>query len=87
MNLVKVRFLKYGLPSGREYTYRAEIPLMVGDLVELPHARPAMEDIPYSQGVVTQINVPESEIETFKDRIKTIIGKVETKEELPYEQR
>lgn len=83
MDLVKVRFLKLGTPAGREYTYRTEIPLKVGDIVELPHSRPVMEDIPYSQGVVTQIDVPESEIEAFKDRVKTIIGKVEkeTKEE------
>lgn len=74
--LIKVKFLKYGIPSGREYTYISEIPVEVGDNVELPHAVPTMECIPYSQGVVTQINVPESEIEAFKDRVKTIIGKV-----------
>lgn len=77
MKLVKVKFLKLGIPSGREYTYWSEIPVEVGDIVELPHARPVMEDIPYSQGVITQINVPEAEIEAFKDRVKTIISKVD----------
>lgn len=77
MNLVKVRFLKYGIPSGREYTYETTVPLLVGDVVELPHARPTMEIIPRSQGVVTKINIPEAEIETFKDRVKAIVGKVE----------
>jgi len=77
MRLVKVKFLKLGTPSGREYTYRSEIPVAVGDIVELPHATPVMGDVPYSQGIVTQIDVPESEIEAFKDRVKTIIGLVE----------
>lgn len=81
MSLVKVKFLKMGEPSGREYTYRSEIPVSVGEKVELPHATPTMLDIPYSQGVVTQIDVPEAEIEAFKDKVKSIIGKVEQKEE------
>lgn len=84
MKLVKVKFLKLGVPSGREYTYWSENPVEVGDTVELPHARPVIEDIPYSQGIVTQIDVPEIEIEAFKDRVKTIIGKV-TKEEEKHE--
>lgn len=31
-------------------------------------------------GVVIEINVPELEVEAFKDKLKTIIGKIETKE-------
>lgn len=87
MYLIKVRFLNYGVPSGREYTYRSDTLVKVGDIVELPHARPVTASTPYSQGVVTQINVPESEIKAFKDRVKTIIGKIddETKEELANE--
>ncbi len=85
MSLIKVKFLKMGEPSGREYTYRSEIPVEVGDTVELPHAVPVMGDVPYSQGVVTQIYVPESEIEAFKDRVKTIIGKVNKAHEINVE--
>jgi hypothetical protein len=80
MNLIKVKFLKMGEPFGRDYTYRTEIPVSVGDTVELPHAKPTILDLPYSRGIVTQINVPEVEIEAFRDKVKTIIGKVELKE-------
>jgi hypothetical protein len=80
MSLIKVKFLKMGEPSGREYTYRCDIPVSVGDKVKLPHATPTLIDIPYSQGIVTQIDVPEAEIEAFKDKVKAIIGKVEQKE-------
>jgi hypothetical protein len=82
MSLIKVKFLKTGEPSGREYTYRSEVPVEVGDKVELPHAKPVMEIVPYSQGIVTQIDVSEAEIEAFKDKVKTIIGKVEQEETL-----
>jgi hypothetical protein len=71
MNLIKARFLRYGEPSGREYTYISNIPVKVGDLVQLNER---------GQGIVTEIDVPESEVERFKDRLKTIIGKVEVKE-------
>ena len=71
MNLIKARFLRYGEPSGREYTYISNIPVKVGDLVQLNER---------GQGIVTEIDVPESGVERFKDRLKTIIGKVEVKE-------
>lgn len=80
MSLIKVKFLKMGEPSGREYTYRSEVPVAIGDIVELPQAKPVMEVVPYSQGVVTQIDVPETEIEAFKDKVKTIVSKLEQKE-------
>lgn len=85
MNLIKVKFLKMGEPSGREYTYRTEIPVSVGDTVELPHAKPTILELPYSRGVVTQINVPEAETEAFKDKVKTIIGKVDLREDITNE--
>ncbi|HBI71650.1 MAG TPA: hypothetical protein DEG06_05165 [Lachnospiraceae bacterium] len=71
MNLIKARFLRYGEPSGREYTYISNVPVKVGDLVQLNER---------GQGIVTEINVPESEVESFRDRLKSIIGKVEVKE-------
>ena len=82
MSLIKVRFLKMGEPSGRAYTYRSEVPVDIGDKVELPHATPTLIEIPYSQGIVTQIDVPEAEIEAFKDKVKTIIGKVAGEEDV-----
>lgn len=81
MHLVKVKFLRFGEPHGREYTYKTEIPVEMGDIVELPHARPVLENVPYSQGVITQIDVHESEVEAFKDKVKTIIGKIKREEE------
>lgn len=77
MNLVKVKFLRDGIPSGREYTYRSEIDLQTGDTVELPHPKPVPDGTPYNRGTVTAVNVPETEIEAFKDKVKAIISKIE----------
>lgn len=63
--LIKVMFIKNGSPSGREYTYRANIPIVIGDTVELPSN---------GTGIVTEVDVPESEVETYADKIKDIIG-------------
>jgi hypothetical protein len=77
-NIIKLKFLRYGEPAGREYTYFTPAPVKVDDLVELEGKQGIV------QGVVTAINVPEEEIAPFKDRPKTIIGKMpqETKAEL-----
>lgn len=69
-NVIKLKFIKDGKPAGREYTYYTNTVVEVGDTVEVDGKQGV------SQGVVTQINVPESEIEPFKDKAKTIIGKV-----------
>ena len=71
MKLIKAQFLnREGLPHGRHYTYIAgEHDVKVGDLVQLN----ADGDV----GVVTEINVPEEEVEAFKDRLKPIICKLE----------
>ena len=76
-NIIKLRFIRSGEPSGREYTYYTpvEVEVAVGDTVEME----AREGI--AKGMVTQINVPEEEIAPFKDRAKTIIGKAQIKEE------
>ena len=68
---IKVKFLKNGEPHGREYTYKATFPVRVGQEVLFPGG---------GNGVVTEINVPEKEVESFKDRIKEIEGAVEEKE-------
>jgi hypothetical protein len=62
MNIVKV---KYG-GEGREYSYFSEDPLALGDVVQVP-VRDRM-----TKATVTAVDVPESEIEAFKDKVKTI---------------
>lgn len=68
---IKVKFLKNGEPHGREYTYKATFPVHVGQEVILPGG---------GNGIVTEIDVPEEEVESFKDKIKEIEGAVEEKE-------
>ena len=65
---IKVKFLKNGEPHGREYTYKAAFPVRVGQEVLLPGG---------GNGVVTEINVTEEEVERFKDKIKEIESMVE----------
>lgn len=65
---IKVKFLKNGEPHGREYTYKAAFPVRVGQEVIL---------LGGGNGVVTEINVPEEEVESFKDRIKEVESVVE----------
>ena len=68
-NVIKLRFERKGEPSGREYTYFTNVDVAVGDLVDIDGRRGL------SQGIVTAIDVPEKEIEPFKDFAKTILGK------------
>lgn len=63
--LIKVMFIKNGSPSGREYTYRSKISVVTGDMVELPSN---------GTGIVTEVDVPESEVESYVGKIKDIIG-------------
>ena len=65
---MKVRFLKNDEPHGREYTYKATFPVRVGQEVIFPGG---------GNGVVTEIDVPEEEVEIFKDKIKEIESVVE----------
>ena len=74
-NVIKLQFLKLGQPAGREYTYFSNTDVAVGDLVEVEGKQGI------SQGVVSQIDVPEAEIAPFRDRAKTIIGKAAPREE------
>lgn len=68
---IKVKFLKNGEPHGREYTYKAAFSVRVGQEVILPGG---------GNGAVTEINVPEEELERFKDKIKEIESVVEESE-------
>lgn len=70
---IKVKFLKNGEPHGREYTYKATFPVEVGQEVLLPGG---------GNGIVTEINVPEKDVESFKDKIKEIESVVEESNEV-----
>lgn len=75
MNLVKLRFLRDGKPQGREYSYISKEKVEVGDIVVVRESdRPGAEA---PKGVITMINVPEAEVEKFKDKLKAIVGKAE----------
>mgnify|MGYP006903530863 CR=1 FL=1 len=65
--LIKVRFLKDGSPAGREYTYESDSNVRAGDEISVRGAT----------AVVTEINVPEEEVASYRDKIKKIDGKVE----------
>ena len=60
---VKVKFIKNGEPRGREYTYKSTFPVRVGHEVLLPGG---------GNGVVTEINVSDEDVESFKDKIKEV---------------
>ena len=65
--LIKVQFLKGDKPSGRAYAYRSDIPVKVGDKVQINSS---------AKGIVTEVDVPEEEIATFTDKVKSIVGLV-----------
>ena len=69
LNIIKARFLRDGEPYGREYSYLTQQPVAVGDIVQAETQR-GVADL-----VVTALNVPEEEVEAFKDKLKYIIGK------------
>lgn len=75
--IIKARFLRDGEPMGREYTYLSKEQVEVGTKVTADTQRGEADLI------VTAIDVPESECEAFKDRLKYINGpkKEETAEE------
>lgn len=73
MNLVKLRFLRGGEPQGREYTYISKSKVEVGDVVIVREPDRIGAEAP--KGVITMVNVPETEVESFKDKLKAIVGK------------
>ena len=76
-NIIKCRFLdKDGEPRGREYSYKTEIPVEVGQIVDVPAPRQSDADseLKTKSVIVSQINVPEDEIATFADKVKTVVG-------------
>jgi hypothetical protein len=80
-NVIKVKFLRGGKPSGRAYTYYTPEEVAVGDIVEL-NSRNGI-----AQGIVTEVDVPEEEIQAFGDGAKSILGKhvdEELDDDLPF---
>lgn len=75
MNLVKLRFLRGGEPQGREYAYISRAKVEVGDVVVV--RRPDREEAEAPKGVITMVDVPEAEVESFRDKLKEIVGKAE----------
>ncbi|WP_312694080.1 hypothetical protein [Caproiciproducens sp.] len=71
-NIIKLRFLHDGIPQGREYTYFTPVSVAIGDTVNIDDKK---------QGIVTQVDIPESEIESFRDKMKTIAGAVPAESE------
>jgi len=68
MNFIKVKFLKNEQPSGRSYTYKSDIVLVVGDKVELDGGK---------HGIVVDEEVDMNWVETYgADNIKAIVKKV-----------
>lgn len=67
MQYIKARYLKEGKPTGREYTFSADIPVGIGDKISIGSAT----------AIVAQVDVTEEEIAPFKDRLKKIDGRVD----------
>ena len=75
VNLVKLRFLRGGEPQGREYTYISREKVDVGDTVIVQ--KPDTQGAETPKGIITMVDVPETEVESFKDKLKEIVGKEE----------
>ena len=66
-NIIKGRFTKDGNIYGREYSY-----LTAGQTVAVGDIFTVETDRGEAQLVCTAINVPEEEIESFRDKMKAI---------------
>lgn len=68
MDIIAVQYKNKstGEYSGREYTYFADVPVAVGDEIIVP-ARNSQ-----SAAKVSRIGIPEDEIASFADKLKTI---------------
>lgn len=67
-NLVQVQFKsRYGdWYGGACYTYAADVPLVVGDIVNVP------TKFGNSEARVCRVDVPEDEVKGFRDKLKHI---------------
>ena len=68
MYVVKVKYYNetIGQFNGREYTYFSEEALAPGDNVRVPFRDS------FAEAQVTAVDIPEAEIESFRDKVKTI---------------
>lgn len=66
MIAIKAKYLKNDLPAGKEYTFGIHELVKPGDIVKMGNAK----------AVVTDVDVPDEEIESFRDKLK-IVEKVE----------
>jgi len=66
-NIVKVQYMMDGVAGGREYSYYSEEQLNVGDLLKVPVGLSGV-----MKARVSSVNVSGEEIESFKDKVKTI---------------
>lgn len=72
MQIIKVRFLNNGTPSGKAYTYYSPVKVSIGDTVQINST---------ATGVVVEVDVPGWQVEPYKEKIKTIVGLAESQEE------
>lgn len=66
MIAIKAKYLKNDLPAGKEYTFGSNELVKPGDVVKVGNA----------EAIVTNANVTDEEIESFRDKLK-MVGKVE----------
>lgn len=72
MKYYKAKFLKQGKPTGRAYTYKSQLELAPGELVELPGG---------SHGIVLDEPVDMEWVETYgSENLKEITKKYEPEE-------
>ena len=74
MDIIKAKFLMDGKPVSREYSYYINEAVAVGDIVqaETNHGKADL--------IVTAVNVPETEVAPFKDKMKYCTKKAEESE-------
>lgn len=77
--VIKIKFVDdEGKPRGKEYCYYCTVPtIALGDYVKAPVTPQSENDMPSRKGIVTKINVPEQEIEPFKQYAKTITERID----------
>jgi len=83
LHLVKVKYYSEttGVFSEREYTYFSADPLKLGDIITVP----VRDTVAKAQ--VSAVDVPEAEIEAFKDKVKIIPSGSMEQEEIEAEAR
>ena len=68
MQIIKIKFLKDGIPVGKDYTYYSAVEVVPGNIVQINSS---------AKGIVTEVDISESEIKAYRDKVKCIVGKVQ----------